>query len=447
MQLAHLISRLVRSDALSHGFVRQGFGTAVLRVATILASLGASTVLARTLGPTGFGVYAYAMAILTIFALPVSMGLPTLILRETAAARATEDYPRMKGIFMWSSRLILITSCIMIMLGFLILWVLGMRFDPDTKLTVVFGLLLIPVTALGRARGAALRGLHFILQGQFPEDVLRPALLALFVAVMVWGFSEIITPARAMGLHLIAALIAFVLGYWLLIRARPNELASTQPSYDSPAWRGAILPLATISGLQIISQQTDLVMLGFWRAPEEIGFYKVAVSGAALTTFGLAVLNMLLAPRFAGLNATGDTSELTRLAAWGAVLSVLFTLPMVLLFASFGAEILNLLYGPAYKNSTTPLVIISIGLMLTASLGLTGTFISMSGLERFAAIAWSVATLLNVTLNAWAIPRYGMNGAALATMVSSFTASGIMWAAILSRTGIDVSVFGALRRH
>ncbi|MBL4812929.1 MAG: polysaccharide biosynthesis C-terminal domain-containing protein [Rhodobacteraceae bacterium] len=447
MQPAQFFSKLFGVNSGPRSFARAGLGAAAVRAGAIIASLAASTILARALGPTGFGIYANILAVLAIFALPVSMGLPTLILRETAAAQATQDYARMRGILDWSARLIFVTSALMLTLGFLILWNIGDRLLPGTKLTVVFGLLLIPITALGRARGAALKGLRQIVRGQFPDDVLRPAVLALLAAALVWGLGGLLTPARAMGLHLAAASVAFLLGYWLLLRAQPGQMATAKPQYQTAAWRKAILPLATISGLQIVSQQTDLIMLGIWRAPAEIGFYKVAVSGAALTTFGLTVLNMVLAPQFAKLKATGNDEELSRLAAKGAVLSLLFTLPMVLLFAVFGTEILVLLYGQAYADSAVPLVIISGGLALTASLGMTGIFISMTGLERFGAMAWFIAALTNVVLNAIVIPRFGMNGAAVATVISTFLASSFMWVAIYRKTGINVSALGIFRRR
>jgi O-antigen/teichoic acid export membrane protein len=40
--------------------------------------------LARMLGAEGYGIYAYAFALVTLLAMPAKAGLPQLVVRETA---------------------------------------------------------------------------------------------------------------------------------------------------------------------------------------------------------------------------------------------------------------------------------------------------------------------------------------------------------------------------
>lgn len=427
--------------------LRGGVMTALLRIATVAASFAASLVLARVLGPAGFGQYAFIMAALAIFALPVQMGLPTLILRETAGTLATGDWARMKGIFLWANRMIAAMSGLIVVLGLAGLWLFGQAASWDIWLAVLFGLLLVPVSALGRARGAALRGLHCLIRGQFPEDVLRPVLLAASVAGLYWIVGHQATPGQAIAVHLVAAMLAFGLGYGFYRQVRPPGLLTARPSYDRRGWLRAVLPLAAVSGLQIISQQTDLVMLGAWRSAEEVGIYKVAVSAAGLTAFGLTVLNMLLAPHIARLNTLGDMAALQRLAVRGALAAAGVTLPVVVILAIWAEDLLRLVYGTAYAGSVSPLLIIAVGHAITATLGMTAIMVAMSGLERFAARAWGVATVVNVVLNALLIPDFGMNGAAIATLISTSLGSAMLWRAIRVEKGIDISLLSLFRRR
>lgn len=427
--------------------LRGGVLTVILRIATVAASFAASLALARVLGPEGFGQYAFIMAALAIFALPVQMGLPTLILRETAGTLATGDWARMRGVFLWSNRLIVGMSALIVGLGLAGLWLFGQEQGRDIWLAVICGLLLVPVSALGRARGAALRGLHCLVQGQFPEDVLRPVLLALTVATLFWLLGHRATAGQAMALHLGAAMAAFALGLVFYNRARPATLATAAPSYDRRNWLRAVVPLAAVSGLQIIAQQTDLVMLGVWRSAPEVGYYKVAVSAAGLTTFGLTVLNMLLAPHFARLNTLDDMRALQVLAVKGAMAAAAMSVPVVLVFLVWGEALLRLVYGADYAASISPLLIITTGHVITAMLGMTAIFVAMCGLERFAARAWGLATVANVALNALFIPAFGMNGAAGATLVSTTFGSALLWHAIRREKLIDISLLSLLRRR
>jgi O-antigen/teichoic acid export membrane protein len=66
----------------------------------------ATMLLVRLLGATGYGVYAYIYALITVLSIPSQFGLPPLVLRETAKGVAREDTALVRGIWVWTGRFV-----------------------------------------------------------------------------------------------------------------------------------------------------------------------------------------------------------------------------------------------------------------------------------------------------------------------------------------------------
>jgi O-antigen/teichoic acid export membrane protein len=91
-----------------------GLGGLLVRAGAILSGLIASVTLSRLLGPETFGVYTFVFSLITLIGLPVHMGLPTLILRETARADKADDASSMHVIWRWSDRAIALMAVLVL---------------------------------------------------------------------------------------------------------------------------------------------------------------------------------------------------------------------------------------------------------------------------------------------------------------------------------------------
>lgn len=426
--------------------LRTGGGTFVVRIAALLATFVGSIVLARGLGPSGFGVYSYAFAIVTLLAVPVQLGVPTLIVRETARGKTEGNWARVRGIWWWAGSRVMIASVLIVTAGLSVVLLLRDSISPDQFWTLVFAFALIPLIALGRVRGAALRGLGHIVKGQLPEEVLRPVFLMTLVAIPVWLLAEDLTPYRAMAFHAVAAGLAFIIGFVLLIKARPADmLRETRRETDSPAWMAALWPLTLIAGLEVITQQTDVLMIGFWKPAEDVGYYKIAMSAAALTGFGLRVVSLTVGPQVVRHCTNKNTTELAHLAKWSAGFGLLFTVPVVIIFGFWGSDILTLVYGAAFANAYAPLLILVVSQVVNSFFGICLLLLNMSGHERDSLRGVMMSTGANVVLNAILIPMYGIVGAAMATLLSVAFLNLIVWRLVRLRLGIDSSALSLLK--
>lgn len=435
-------SRTGLAPVLRAGLVRTGLGTAALRVIGLALTLGTSVLLARVMGPEGLGTYTLAFAAISLLGIPVQMGISSLVLRETAQSNAVADWPRLRGIWFWATRRIFVISVCVTVLSVLAVLTMPQVLPVPAHAVFLLGIPLIPLIALSQVRSAALRGLGRIVWGQLPETLIRPGLLILFVFGWHLALGLTLSPKLVMGLHLAAAFLAFGVGLALLARARPDDLRQAGLRQIDPKWANAVWPLALIAGAQSITANADFLMLGWWQSADQVGAYKVATSGASLTVAGLGILAMITNPRFAALHKTGETRELARLAAFAAALGFTAALPVLVIFALWGQQILSLVFGAAFASGAAAMVILTLGHTLSAFFGTCMGLLNMTGHATQAMRGMLVSVVLNVLLNLILIPRYGIEGAAVATLISTVVWNVLLWGLVRRHLALDCSVLG-----
>lgn len=429
--------RWLAGEGLGAQLARGGLGSVVLKLLSAGIALSITVLLARSLGPAGYGVYAYVLALVTLMAIPAEFGLPSLVVRETARAQVGRRWDLIRGMWRWA-----ILAAATLSLGVAVVagglaWVLSERFTGLQLTTFAWGLLLLPLVALGNLVGAALRGLRRVLQGQLPELVLRPAgFLLLIAGVLIFGGPRL-GADTAMALHAGAAAGAFAIGAWLLARGRPRPVAQATPAYETRRWAGSAVPLALVAGMHLIHQQTDIVILGLFAASGEVGVYRVAAQAAAFVGFGLNAINMVVAPQFARLHAQGDRAGLQWMARFSARIVLLLTLPVVAVLVALGGPILEWVFGPEYGAGYLALAILAVGQLFNAAFGSVGFLLNMTGHERDTARGMAIAVTVNVGLNLLLIPPFGIAGAATATALTLGLWNLLLWRAVHRRLGID----------
>ena len=432
----------IRANGLVGQLTRGGIGSIAIKFSNTLLGLALAIVLARALGPEGYGTYAYVLALVSILAIPAQFGLPRLVVRETAKAQVSEKWGLMRGIWRWSSITALISSVGVAIIAATLAWLWSAHFSQMQLATLFFGLLLVPLMVMGNLRGAALQGLRRVVWGQMPEMILRPGFLILFLLMIIGWSSQALTASQAMGLHVMAAGTAFIIGALLLFRSRPDPLrAHPMPVYETRAWLMSAWPLALTAGMQQININTDIIMLGFFVPAEEVGIYRVAVQGGLLVVFGLSVVSMFVSPYFARLHVQGDHERLQRLVTIGARAAFFAALPTFLVFAFLGDVIIRFLFGAAYVNAYIPLLILSFGQLINALFGNVALLLNMTGHERDTLRGMAIAAGSNIALNILLIPLFGLNGAAFATALTLLIWNLILWRSVQKRLNINSVIF------
>ena len=439
--------RMISGGGLKARLIRGATGSFALKLAFIGLGFAVSVLLARLLGPSGYGLYEYCLTIGSLLSIPAGFGLRPLLVREIASDQVNARWHRMRGLMSFGGKLTVAVSLGLTSAAAAVAWGLRGRLSEEALHTFWLALAVVPLLAGVRLLRAALAGLRHAVLGQVPEMLLRfgGLVLAVLLFVAIAGAAAV-TPPIAMALHVGALAVAVAVGAVLLLGRLPAEARAARPEIHAKAWLASAMPFMLISGMQIINSRADILMLGALRSSDEVGIYRVAVQMAMLVAFPLQAMGAIVAPEFARLWAQGDRSRLQRLAVWSARLVLALALPAAVLFIASGEQLLSFIFGVAFVAAALPLAALCFGQLVNATAGCVGQLLNATGHERAAAIAVGLAAAVNVCLNAALIPPFGMLGASLATGASMVIWNSHMVYTVHHRLGLKPSAFGRVKR-
>jgi len=427
------------TDTLRAHMVRGTVGSFALKVVNTVLAFGTSLLLARLLGAKEYGVYAYAISWASLLSVPAVIGLNTLLVREVAKYKALEDWSSLRGILRWSDRAVLLTSIGIAATFALIVWFLQREFSSEVRTALWIAMVLIPLLSFLLLRQGGLQGLGYVVEAQVPQLFLLPAAFLVLTVGVYFTFG--LSGSVAVGLRLLAGLVAVLTATFLLRKYLPEPITDVSPLYRQREWLRSALPLLFVGASRIINQRISTVMVGAMLGPEAAGIFDVAIKGAALVSFALMAVNMPLAPAVAELYAKGEKKLLQRLVTKSARVALLGSLPVALGMILFGRWVL-LIFGRDFIGGNTTLAILSVGQLINVITGPVGILLNMTGHEWDTTKGVGIAAFINVLLSAILIPFWGIEGAAAASAFSTvcwFTTL-VVW--VRKRLGIYPTAIG-----
>jgi len=418
---------------------RVGLATGLIKLGNAGFGVINAVLLARLLGAAEFGQYAFIYAVVTILSLPVAMGVPMLVVRETATLDQAGDTGAIRALWRWAARMILITSLVVAVVAVGYVLIFGTRIAPSHAFLI--GLVLMPLIAFGRLRGAALRGLGQIVLGQLPETVLRPAIFSFLILVSAFlVLDRPLSAVDALVLHIGAAMAAFLIGSVLLLRfARRFEPMGAAPDHSSLL--KSALALGLVTGLTTLNSNIDIVMIGVFLADRDVGIYRPMVVAAGLVFFGMQVVNTIITPQLARLYKAGEIHTIERLVRRASGQAFLLALAMVFVIVLAGQWGIALLLGAEFSAGYAPLVILSLAQALNVAFGPGANVLNMAGYERTTLWAIAAAVAMNVVLNAVLIQSFGITGAAIGTLLALVFYKAVLAVMVRRKLGIRAIVF------
>lgn len=400
-------------------------------------------VLARWLGPAGFGAYSGAVAWMGLLLTPALLGFDNLLVRDGSIYRSQQDWSKLKGLLYFSMIATLPVSILLaIILTSIAHWgILELEKQPLRE-AMYLASLLLPVTVLLTLVASALRGLERVVLANLPTQIIRPALLLLGILLFATLWPERLSAPMAMALNTGATIIALFVGFVWLRNNDNSPIWRAPPDYQYRRWLVAALPMLIYSGSQSVLGQTDIAMLTAMRGMSEAGLYAAANRLALLLVFVTLATGMILAPVIARLYQAGEMERLQKLVTQASRISFIAVFPFGLALVFLGDWALAI-FGEEFIAGQSVLVILTIGRMADVAAGAGALLLVMTGHERLTAALFTIAALSNIALNALLIPGYGAMGAAIASVISLLFVKLALLLYAAKRTGLDVSIVGS----
>lgn len=430
-----------QGQGLKAQLVRGVLGVGGLKLLSMPLTLGASVLLARELGPEGYGQYVFVLSLITMLALPVGPGIGQLITREVAKYQHSEQWALFRGVLRRSNQwVVLAATFFLFVVVSAACWYA--KWDANDRWALLLiASLLVPLFGFNTIRSNTLQGLRHVVLAQLPDLLLRPAVHLVAAGILL--FAGLLNPATALGAQIAGTGVAFLVGALFLKRKIPGKVRMSVPEYRTPEWGKAIMPFTLLAAVGTLNSQIGILVLGWLGQPEDVAALQIGMSGSALVVFFLALINLVISPHIIKAREEGDKVKLKMLSRYSARAALVGALPIGLPLIFIGDKIVHYFYGDEYINSAVlPLAILTAGQLFNVACGSVGQFLTMSGYEKDTLLGQAIALMASVALAVVLAPEFGAVGAA-----SAVTAGLVIWNLVLAwlfkkRLGFMPTVIG-----
>ncbi len=187
----------------------------------------------------------------------------------------------------------------------------------------------------------------------------------------------------------------------------------------------------TSSGMLVFSY-ADTVMIGYYMDNADVGLYRIALQFTLVAAFTTHAILPTLWPRLSRWGKIGETGLVEE--SLSRALSYLLILPVPVLAGGvlLGDRLLYFLYGAAFAEGYKALVILLIAQVVNVFYYCFVAYLSALNHQKDSFKVTAVAAVANIVLNLILIPVIGIEGAAVATLVS-MTLNAVLAYIVLSR--------------
>ena len=393
--------------------ILETYGTRVLVVGVTFAT---AVVIARELGPTGRGFYAVAATVGAIGGQFGNLGLHASNIYYVAKDR--ELLPALIG----NTLAVVFVACVVAALSGVILAICP-QLSPIHGTLLSLALASVPVGLAYQLTQGLLLGVNDVRAYNNLEcgGKLLALVLVCILAAVRSGSVELF-----FGVTLLSVMATFL---WALLRLR--RVSTDPPALSLTVFRQSIgigIRAYIIAFFGFLLLRIDLLMVKYMLGATEAGYYSISQVLAENAMMFPVVVGLLLFPKFSAIR---EREEKLQLATKAVLVTAALMLPVVVIAALAAAPVISIAFGRSFLPAVSPFVWLMPG---TYFLGIETVMVQLLNSEGFPPIivvAWIADTIINIAVNFWAIPRYGITGASVASSVCYFLifliVSAVVW--------------------
>jgi len=381
------------------------------KILRMIVGLFVGVWIARYLGPDKFGLLSYAQSFVGLFTAVATLGLDGIVVRELVKRSQKENE-------------LLGTAFYLKLMGAvltLIILYIAIHFTSNDHFTNTLIFIIASATVF-----QSFNVVDMYFQSKvMSKFVVYANIISLFISSLV-KITLILSDAPLIAFAWVVLFDSFVLAcgfvYFFLKNSTFNIQHLTFKREIAISLLKDSWPLI-LSGMVIaIYMRIDQIMIKEMMSSEAVGQYAAAVRLSEAWYFIPMVIASSLFPAI--INAKKQSEELYYarlqklydLMVW---MAIVIALPMTFL----SDWVVNLLYGSQYSQAGNVLMIhIWAGVFVFLGVA-SGKWFMTENLQIYSFYRTFAGSILNVILNFILIPKFGINGAAIATLVSQMTAA------------------------
>ena len=393
-----------RNPTVPAGIWRNVVETYMTRLLLIGIGFATTVIVSRSLGPSGRGLFAVAAAVAAIGIQFGNLGLHAS--NTYYVAKHRELLPVLIGntlvvsfgiggtaaLFGWT--LVAIWPKLAPLHGTLL--ALALAWIPFGLAYLLLQNLLLGVDQVrtfngielaSKATGLVLVGLA-ILSGKISAEIMFAATLAALVLSFFWVF-------------------------WKLRDLLRHPVLVSLTVFRQHVRLGVKAYLIAFFGFLVL--RIDLVMVKYMLGAQAAGYYSISETMAENMLTLPVVVGTILFPKLSGMAHRKEKLHLTRKAAF---VTAALLVPIMVIGSALAKPLVQVVFGKSFLPAVAPFIWLMPGSFLLGVETVIVQYLNSLGFPRIVAYSWLLVTALNIGINLWAIPAYGIVGAAIVSTIS-----------------------------
>ncbi len=370
----------------------------------------------RYLSKLDYGAFAYGLQVMHLVSRTSLFGMDRVAARYVSTYDEQGDQPRLLGsiVLMMLTIFCLGAGAIIAVTGFQVF--IGDRFvsSPESLTLLLTLIVLAPVEAMDSLLQSLFAAFSKARMIFVRRHVVGPSLKLAAVLVVIASGRDVYQLAF---IYVTAGTVGFLIGATLLFRVLKERglLAHLK-------LRRLVFPAGKIYAFGVPMMLSDLtlqlrstlivMLLEYFHGSAAVADFRAVLPAARLNRVVLNSFGHMFMPAVARLLARNESRGINELFWSSTVWVTVLSFPAFALSFVFAEPVTVLLFGERYAGSATILSLLSLGMFLSASVGLNSLVLKGSGKTGRVVFTDAVTMVVMVIANLLLIPRYGALGGA-----------------------------------
>jgi len=382
-----------------------------------IISLTYFTIYARVLGPADLGQYYFALSITSIFSIFIDLGLGNVVTREVA------KYPEKARSILASSIAVKLPLAILTVLA-IMAWSFAWGYDPLVKQLIYISAIAMVLDSFTGIFYAVARGFHNLKFESISSILFQLIILLLSLVILKRGGSI----NWLMAALLVASLFNFIYSFTVI---KSVWKISVAPIWDKPLIR-KLFAMALPFGLFVIVQRFytyfDSVLLFKLAGDRAVGLYQVPFK----IVIALQFLPMAFVASLYPVLSTYWQSNREKLAlAFEKAITYCLALAIPVSFGTIAlADKIIVLFKEQFTETGLLLKVVMLALPFMFLAFPVGSMLNACDRQKRNTINMTITAVVSAILNIILIPRLGVLGACITTLITTILMLVLGWIVI-----------------
>ena len=410
-----------------------------IRVASAGIVFLSQVAIARWTGSFDYGIYVFVWTAMIILGNLSCLGFHTAVIRFLPLYKQTGDLDRLRGILLASRLFSMLSATFVAAVGIAAVWLFSGAMESYYVLPFILAFTCLPMIALGDVLDGTARANSWVLRALTPTYIVRPTLVLAYMAI-AHGLGFEVSAATAIVAAVLATYSTTIMQLLLVTRDLDATYPAGRRETEFGTWMTVAFPIFLVEGFFFLLTNADVLMVGFFRPPDEVGVYFAAVKIIALVHFVFFAVKAGVAPQFAARTAIEDRASLRAFARRSVNWTFWPSLALGVVVLVLGKFLLAL-FGAAFTEGYQLLFVLVAGVVTRSSIGPAESLLNMTGNQNICATIFAGVLATNIGLNLVLIPAYGLMGAAMANALATLVEAGLLLFMVHRRIGLVMFVF------